>query len=49
MSEQSKFELAQEIANKISSQCNSEAESKELIKLIKELLDVRWAIPSQSS
>ena len=50
MSEQGKFEFASEIAAKLAAYCESEAGAKELIKLIKEILEVRWSVlPSQSS
>ena len=50
MSEQGTFETASGIASKIASYCDSDMKSKEMIKLVKELLEIRWAIsPKQSS
>ncbi len=49
MSEQGKFEFALEIATKLAAYCDSEASANELIKLIKELLEVRWSISPEPS
>jgi len=50
MSEQDTFEMASEITSKVVAYCDSEEQSKEMIKLIKKLLEVRWGItPKQSS
>lgn len=43
MSEQGTFETASEIASKIASYCDSDMKSREMIKLIKELLEVRFS------
>ena len=44
MEEQSLYELASEIANRVSNNRKSVEDSRRLIQLIKELLEVRWSL-----
>ena len=44
MEEQNIFELASEIANKISANCKTSEDLRRILQLIKELLEVRWSI-----
>ncbi len=49
MTENGIYELATEIANKISSNCDSTDESQRMMHLIEELLEIRWSIQKQQS
>lgn len=49
MEEQTIFNLASEIANKISGDCKTNKESRQLLQLIKELLEIRWSISLEPS
>ena len=44
MEEEIIFSLASEIANKISSSCNSAEDSQRIMELVRELLEIRWSI-----
>jgi len=49
MEEQTIFELATEIANKISSNCKFLEDSQRIIRLVKEMLEIRWSITPKPS
>jgi hypothetical protein len=43
------FNLALEIANKISNESKLPKESKQILQLVKEILEVRWSISQEPS
>lgn len=42
--EELRFELASEIATKISSNCTSSEDADGLLRLVRDLLEVRWSL-----
>jgi len=49
MTEQIIFDLVSEIAHKISSNCESIEESQRVVRLVKEMLEIRWSIALKPS
>ncbi len=49
MTENGVFELAVEIASKIAGACESTTDSQEIMRLTKELLEIRWSISLKPS
>ncbi len=49
VSEKCLYDMAVGMAKQISATCETPAESEQLIKLLNELLDARWAIPVPQS
>ena len=49
MKEQIIFDLVSEIALKISSSCESIEDSQRVMRLVKEMLEIRWSISPKPS